>query len=72
MLRALAALGCSTAWMLGDTPDDVVAARLAGVLPIGVLPPASAAGSEELAQSLREAGAATVLTGTDRLLELLP
>lgn len=27
------------AWMLGDTPDDIRAAREAGVLPIGVVPP---------------------------------
>ena len=36
---ALETLGVSRAWMLGDTPDDLVAARAAGVVPIGVLAP---------------------------------
>lgn len=39
VLRALEELGVRTAWMVGDTPDDVVAARRAGVVPLGVLPP---------------------------------
>ena len=36
---ALETLGVTRAWMLGDTPDDLVAARAAGVVPIGVLAP---------------------------------
>jgi phosphoglycolate phosphatase-like HAD superfamily hydrolase len=36
---ALDKLGVSSAWMLGDTPDDVEAARAAGVIPIGVVAP---------------------------------
>jgi histidinol-phosphate aminotransferase len=34
---ALKALGIDRAWMFGDTPDDLVAAQAAGVLPIGVV-----------------------------------
>lgn len=33
---AMQQLGVQSAWMLGDTVDDLVAARLAGVLPIGI------------------------------------
>ena len=53
---ALERLGASTAWMLGDTPDDLRAARLAGVLPIGV--PASGDDQETMTAVLEAAGAA--------------
>ena len=36
---ALERLGVAHAWMIGDTPDDVRAARDAGVVPIGVPAP---------------------------------
>ena len=36
---ALSRLGAARAWMVGDTPDDVRAARAAGVVPLGVLAP---------------------------------
>ncbi|RYE93321.1 MAG: TIGR01548 family HAD-type hydrolase [Myxococcales bacterium] len=36
---ALARLGVTDAWMIGDTPDDVRAARAAGVVPLGVTAP---------------------------------
>ena len=36
---ALTKLGVTHAWMVGDTVDDVEAARSAGVVPIGVVPP---------------------------------
>jgi len=39
VLRVLEILGVRRAWMLGDTPDDLVAARAAGVVPIGVVAP---------------------------------
>jgi phosphoglycolate phosphatase-like HAD superfamily hydrolase len=32
-------MGVTRAWMLGDTPDDLTAARAAGVVPIGVVAP---------------------------------
>lgn len=55
VLGALAALGIERAWMIGDTPDDIVAARAAGVVPIGVNGDAAA---------LTAAGAARVLEAT--------
>jgi HAD superfamily hydrolase (TIGR01549 family) len=39
VLLAMERLGVSTAWMVGDTPDDLRAARAAGVLPIAVTAP---------------------------------
>lgn len=48
-------MGVSRAWLLGDTPDDIRAARAAGVLPLGVLAP----GDRE-AGVLTSAGAARV------------
>lgn len=57
---ALTRLGLSRGWFLGDTPDDVVAARRAGVLPIGVVPP----GENDVdgwSRVLKRAGAAWVI-----------
>lgn len=55
---AMAELGAEAGWMLGDTPDDVNAARRAGVVPIGVLAPAAGAGMQ---RALDQAGAARVV-----------
>jgi histidinol-phosphate aminotransferase len=52
-------LGVERAWLLGDTPDDIRAARGAGVLPIGVLAPGEADGD---GTHLLAAGAARVLS----------
>jgi HAD superfamily hydrolase (TIGR01548 family) len=66
VLKAMGALGVKTAWMLGDTPDDVRAARGAcspgqrAVVPIGVLAPSDE--PERSAAALTAAGAACVLT----------
>ena len=68
---ALRALNVERAWMVGDTPDDVVAARAAAVLPIGCLPPGCGA-PDELRASLHEAGAGFVLNETTEIEELLP
>ena len=55
---ALERLEARTAWMLGDTPDDVRAAVGAGVVPVGVVPPG---GGETVWTALEEAGAARIV-----------
>jgi len=65
---ALERLGVDRAWMLGDTPDDIAAARGAGVVPIGVLAP----GSDSDTSKDALARAAAVLDTPDQLEELLP
>jgi HAD superfamily hydrolase (TIGR01548 family) len=67
---ALAALGVRRAWMIGDTPDDILAARRAGVLPLGVLPPGPVEPSLEAA--LYRAGAARVAHHMEELSTWLP
>jgi len=64
---ALALLGVARAWMVGDTPDDIRAARAAGVVPLGIRAP----GDPDPAP-LSAAGAARVLPSIASLLELLP
>lgn len=66
---ALDRLGVSRAWLLGDTPDDLTAARCAGVLPIGCLAPGSAVESYDRLQS---AGAFRTITDVAQLTEMLP
>jgi len=61
-------LGVKRTWFVGDTPDDVEAARSAGVVPIGVMAPGT--DPQRAAQAL--SGAARVLTRTIDLEELLP
>ncbi len=71
--RAMAALGVRTAWMLGDTRDDVESARAAGAIPIGVLPPGGADPDRRaLKDQLCAAGAGVCLDRTPQLQELLP
>ncbi|MCA9542830.1 MAG: aminotransferase class I/II-fold pyridoxal phosphate-dependent enzyme [Myxococcales bacterium] len=67
---ALARLGLTRAWMLGDTPDDVRAARAAGVIALGVVAPGEAA--DAVIPSLIGAGAARVLAALTDLEALLP
>ncbi|MYK65980.1 MAG: aminotransferase class I/II-fold pyridoxal phosphate-dependent enzyme [Gemmatimonadetes bacterium] len=55
---ALDRLEARTAWMLGDTPDDVRAAVGAGVVPVGVVPPG---GGRTGWTALEEAGAARIV-----------
>lgn len=64
--RALAALGCTRAWLVGDTVDDLRAARAAGVVPIGCRAPGDADDAPLLL-----AGAARVLTDLEPLPEML-
>jgi phosphoglycolate phosphatase-like HAD superfamily hydrolase len=68
--KALGLLGVASAWMVGDTPDDIVAARGAGVVPIGFIPPGGE--SADTTESLERAGAARVLDSWNTLPEMLP
>jgi len=66
---ALERLGATSAWMLGDNPSDVAAARAAGVIPLAVAP--SGIGGEAHADRLRVAGAARLIGGIAALRGLL-
>ncbi|MGA8039984.1 MAG: aminotransferase class I/II-fold pyridoxal phosphate-dependent enzyme [Acidimicrobiia bacterium] len=66
--KALSLLGVSRAWMIGDTIDDIVAARRAGVVPIGVIAP----GDDPLETRKTLKDAARVLDHVNELEELLP
>lgn len=66
---ALEKLGVQAAWMVGDTPDDIRAARGANVVPLGVVAPGDDA--ERTESVLYKAGAARVLTRLGELQELL-
>jgi HAD superfamily hydrolase (TIGR01548 family) len=65
---ALDRLRASRAWMIGDTPDDILAAKAAGVVPIGVAPP----GEGGARQALVTAGAGRLLDRPDDAEGLLP
>jgi len=67
---ALSRLGVAAAWMIGDTADDVRAARGAGVVPLGVVAPGEV--FDEAAPSLLAAGAARVFSLWSELEALLP
>lgn len=67
VLLAMRKLDATHGWMLGDTPDDLTAARLADVLPIGVVAPGQDPGPARQTLS----GAAIVLDSTSQLEELL-
>lgn len=66
---ALRKLNVKSAWMIGDTPDDIVASRSAGVVPLGVLA-GSSENASELEDALYQAGAARVFSSTLELFEL--
>jgi HAD superfamily hydrolase (TIGR01548 family) len=67
---AVERLGVSTAWMVGDTPDDLRAASAAGVLPVGL---AATKDDPEMAEhALRSAGAAWVAIDPKEIEELMP
>ena len=67
---ALSRLGCTRGWMLGDTVDDIRAARGAGVVPIGSVPPGE---SGEVSKSaLLRAGAGLVLSEPAAIEEVFP
>ncbi|MCY4398614.1 MAG: aminotransferase class I/II-fold pyridoxal phosphate-dependent enzyme [Gemmatimonadetes bacterium] len=63
---AVARLKANTAWMMGDTPDDVCAAKAARLVPVGVVPPGgdgSEAAGGGIRRALLAAGAARVVDG---------
>ena len=66
---ALKQLGVERAWMLGDTPDDMRAARAAQVLPIGITAPGEA--TPNMQQTLSEAGAARVFETVQDVQEVM-
>jgi len=67
---ALDRLGIAHAWMVGDTPDDLRAARDARVLPLGIVAPGD---DPAVAQpALEAAGAARILDNVNELMEMLP
>jgi HAD superfamily hydrolase (TIGR01548 family) len=70
VLSALDALGISRAWMVGDTPDDMRAARRAQVIPIGIVAPADDPGVAK--DALIRSGAGRVINDLSQLEELLP
>jgi histidinol-phosphate aminotransferase len=65
---ALDRLGVESAWLVGDTPDDIAAARGAGVVPIGVAAPGE---NPDTSRRLTESGAALVLESLHPLQEML-
>ena len=67
---ALERLDVRRAWMVGDTPDDVRAARAASVLPLAVIAPEDE--PRRARAALAGAGAARILETLDELLEMLP
>lgn len=67
---ALERLRLHRAWMVGDTTDDVRAARGAGVVPLAILAPGEDAAIA--APALKSAGAARILTTLAELEDLLP
>jgi len=69
VLLAMEQLFVQRVWMVGDTPDDMEAARAGGQLPIGIVAPED--NRPPLAAALLEAGAARVLKTLDQLEELL-
>ncbi len=66
---ALDLLDVKSAWLVGDTPDDIVAARAAAVVPLGIPAPGDTGNA---AATLMSTGAAIVLTSLAQLETLLP
>lgn len=68
--EAMRRVGAARGWMIGDTPDDVLAARSAGLLPLGVIAPGD--DIARMAEALLKAGAARVMPTLASLELLLP
>ncbi|OGH96181.1 MAG: histidinol-phosphate transaminase [Candidatus Melainabacteria bacterium GWA2_34_9] len=69
LLKILNIASPKNAYYLGDTHDDMISAKKAGVKAIGVLPPQDK--SPELKEKLIEYGAEEVLLNTEDLIKLL-
>ncbi|MDJ0764275.1 MAG: TIGR01548 family HAD-type hydrolase [Myxococcota bacterium] len=67
---ALKQLGITRAWFVGDTPDDMRAARAAGAIPLGVIAPAD--DPKVAKKALIRASAGRVLKTLNELEDLLP
>ncbi len=65
--KAIQELGAAAARMIGDTPDDLIAARGANAVPLGIAPP----GEEAMRLALLNAGARIVLTDVNELGKML-
>ncbi len=70
ILLALEQLKVRRALYVGDSVDDMQAARSAGITPVGVLPP-QASGDETFSSLLSENGAVTVLKSVNDILSVL-
>jgi phosphoglycolate phosphatase-like HAD superfamily hydrolase len=67
---AMDRLGARSAWMVGDTPDDIRAARAAGAIGIGI--PAPTEDPVAARDALRAAGSPRVITQLAELERMLP
>lgn len=65
---AMKNVGAKRAWMIGDTPDDIRAARAAAVLPLGIVAPGD---DESSGRCLLESGAGQILKSLNQLTELI-
>lgn len=68
--EAMRRVGATRGWMIGDTPDDVLASRSAGLLPLGVIAPGD--DNARMTEALLRAGAARVIPTLASLENLLP
>ena len=69
LLKILSIASPINAYYLGDTPDDMISAKKAGVRAIGALPPQDK--SPELKEKLIQYGAEEVLLNTEDIVKLL-
>lgn len=73
VLLAKSRMNISSAWLIGDTPDDIIAARRAGVVPIAIVAPSDkqTAGDSTERDVLDRCGPAVVLDRLQQLQEIL-
>lgn len=67
---AMKNLRVEKAVLIGDTPDDMVAANYAGAVPLGILSPGER-GNALVKQSLVESGAALIIENLEQLLDIV-